>query len=103
MTRAWIRMIATSTDRGNMVLATSLATALASADCLTLTGVKATAGSADDAPEVAAAGSAEAAPADLPAAGSVDPDAGFLNRQTPFDSEEGGCAAPSGWIPASAF
>src|SRR4051812_20297172 len=42
MTAAWIRMIPTSTDRGNMVLATSFATALASADCLTLTGVNAT-------------------------------------------------------------
>src|SRR3954465_14621135 len=43
MTRASTRMIATSTDRGNRVLATSSATALATADCLTLTGVNGTA------------------------------------------------------------
>src|SRR6185436_1199711 len=42
MTRAWITMMAIRTDRGNSVLATSFATALARADCLTLTGVKAT-------------------------------------------------------------
>ena len=35
-------MIPTSTDLGNKLLATSFATALASADCFTLTGVNAT-------------------------------------------------------------
>src|SRR6185503_12993994 len=49
MTAAWIRMIPTSTDLGNRLLATSFATALASADCLTLTGVNET---TDEAGEV---------------------------------------------------